>query len=200
MGGAIWAENHKAGGATFGLGIRFEKGSLEEVEEDLLFLPKERATEDPDSDEDFPEDEISSEAVACGNNGENKSMKILIVDDCQDTCRLIESYLKKCPYDVDIVNNGVTALEQHATGEYDLILMDIQLPGLDGVSATIEIRNKESESASKTPIFALVGSSSEADGSYLAADFDQCLIKPVSKEKLLEAITTLNVTDKKIVQ
>jgi signal transduction histidine kinase/CheY-like chemotaxis protein len=200
MGGAIWAENHKAGGATFGLGIRFEKGSLEEVEEELLFLPKERATEDPDSDEDFPEDEISSEAVACGNNGENKSMKILIVDDCQDTCRLIESYLKQCPYDVDIVNNGVTALEQHATGEYDLILMDIQLPGLDGVSATIEIRNKESESASKTPIFALVGSSSEADGSYLAADFDQCLIKPVSKEKLLEAITTLNIPDKKIVQ
>ena len=197
MGGTIWAENRKEGGATFGFGIQFEKGSLEQVEEGLLFFPSEKETEDSDSDEGFPADEIAEEAATAGNNGNNKNLKILVVDDCQDTCRLIESYLNKGPYNVDIVNNGVAALEQHATGEYDLILMDIQLPGLDGVRATIEIRNRESESASKTPIFALVGSASEADGSYLAADFDRCLIKPISKNKLLIAITAINIPDKK---
>lgn len=199
MGGTIWAENRKEGGATFGLGIRFEKGSLEEVEEKLLFLPQERETEDPGSDEDFPKDEISIEAVAGGNNGKNKSLKILVVDDCKDTCRLIERFLEKGPYEVESVHNGKAALEKHETGEYDLILMDIQLPDLDGVSATIEIRNKETKSAAKTPIFALVGSSSQADGSYLAADFDLCLIKPISRSKLLEALTNLNIPGKKIV-
>jgi CheY-like chemotaxis protein len=69
---------------------------------------------------------------------------------------------------------------------------------LDGISATIEIRNRESESTAKTPIFALVGSASQADGEYLAADFDQCLIKPVSRDNLLQAIATLNIPDKEI--
>ncbi len=197
MGGAIWAENRKEGGATFGFGILFEKGSLEEIEEELLLLPQKREIDDFDLDRGFPGDEVPGEAVAADNN--DKNLKILVVDDCQDTCRLIESYLAKGSYVVDIVNNGRDALERHATGEYDLILMDIQLPGLDGVSATIEIRSKEVQSARKTPIFALVGTSSQTNGYYLAADFDLSLMKPISKDTLLEAISTLKIPDKKIV-
>jgi CheY-like chemotaxis protein len=199
MGGTIWAENRKEGGATFGFGIRFEKGSLEEIEEELLFLPQEIGTKDSEPDEDVSEEKVPGEAVSAVNNGKNKNLKILVVEDCRDTCKLIESYLEKGLYDVDIVNDGMAALEKHETRDYDLILMDIQLPGLDGISATIEIRNKETESSFKTPIFALVGSSSEAEGDYLAADFDQCLIKPISKDKLLESITMLNIPEKKIV-
>ena len=195
MGGTIWAENRKEGGATFGFGIQFEKGSFEKSEEKFLFPLQEKDTQDSDSEEDFPEDKAPGEAVSANSNGRNKNLKILVVDDCAETCRLIESFLETGPYDVDIVNDAMSALEKHETGEYDLILMDIQLPGLDGISATIEIRNRESESSSITPIFALVGSASQADGEYLAADFDQCLIKPVSRDNLLEAIATLNIPD-----
>jgi signal transduction histidine kinase/CheY-like chemotaxis protein len=199
MGGAIWAENRKEGGATFGFGIQFEKGSLEKAEEKFLFPLQEKDTQDSDPVEGFPEeDEVPAEAVAGDNDVEHKNFKILVVDDCAETCRLIERFLAAGPYDIDIVNDATAALEKHETGDYDLILMDIQLPGLDGISATIEIRNRESESTAKTPIFALVGSASQADGEYLAADFDQCLIKPVSRDNLLEAIATLNIPDKEI--
>jgi len=200
MGGSIWAENRKEGGATFGFKIQFEKGSLEQVEEGLLFFPPETETEDSDPEdsdpvEGFSEDEIPEETVAADSNGNSKNLKVLVVDDCEETCQLIESFLATGPYDVDIVNDGLVALEKHETGTYDLILMDIQLPGLDGVGATMEIRSKETEDGSKTAIFALVGSSSEEEGYYHAADFDQCLIKPFSKDQLLEAITALNVPD-----
>ena len=198
MGGAIWAENRKEGGATFGFGIQFEKGSLEQAEEKLLFFPPEGETEDSDPVEDSPEDEVPEEAVVVDNNGNNKNLKILVVDDCEETCRLIESFLANGPYVIDIVNDGLVAVEKHATGEYDLILMGIQLPGLDGVGATMEIRNKEAGDVSRTAIFALVGSSSEQEGYYHAADFDQCLNKPISKDQLLEAISTLSVPHKQI--
>jgi hypothetical protein len=198
MGGAIWAENGQEGGAIFGFGIRFEKGSLEAVENELPALPKKIKNADSNPGEKFPENEASGESVPVDGNGNNKKLKILIVDDCIDTCRLIERFLEKGQYNVDIVNDAEAALEKHESGEYDLILMDIQLPGLDGISATIEIRDREAERASKTPIFALVCSSSQAEGEYLAADFDQCLIKPVSKGKLYEAITSLKTPDKKI--
>ncbi len=200
MGGAIWAENRKEGGATFGFGILFEKGSLDDVEEELLVLSKNSKTEDIDIEADSYEDKDPGKDIAIGGNGKHNDLKILVVDDCTDTCKLIERFLQKGHYDVDIVNDGKAALEKHAAGDYDLILMDIQLPGLDGISATIEIRNREAEKTSKTPIFALVGSAGQADGEYLAADFDQCLIKPVSRRKLLEAITSLKIPDKKILK
>jgi signal transduction histidine kinase/BarA-like signal transduction histidine kinase len=198
MGGAIWAENRKEGGATFGFGILFEKGSLEEVEDELLLLSKRAEAEDFNLDEELQESEVPGKEVVVDNNGKGENLKILVVDDCKDTCKLIERFLEKGHYDVDIVNDGQAALEKHSTGDYDLILMDIQLPGLDGISATIEIRHREIKKASKTPIYALVGSSSQADGEYLAADFDQCLIKPVSKRKLLEAVDSLKIPRKKI--
>ena len=201
MGGTIWVENRKEGGATFGFGIQFEKGSLEQAEEGLLLFPAETENENPDYDDsdvvmDFPEDEVFEEAVAANNNGKSKNMKILVVEDCEETCQLIGSYLATGSYDVDIVNNGLIALEKHGTGNYDLILMDIKLPGLDGVGATMEIRNKETQGDSRTAIFALVDSSSEEDGYYHAADFDQCLVKPITEDQLLEAITSLKVPNK----
>jgi signal transduction histidine kinase/CheY-like chemotaxis protein len=199
MGGTIWAENRKEGGATFGFGIKFEKGALKEVEEELLLNSQQIEFNDADRDDAVTEIEVPEVALAADNKVNNNQLKILVVDDCIDTCRLIERFLEKSPYEVVVVNDGEAALEKHATGEFDLILMDIQLPGMDGVSATIEIRNRESESASKTPIFALVGNSSEADGSFLAADFDQCLIKPIYKNKLLETIASLEIPDKKFV-
>lgn len=199
MGGRIWAENRPEGGALFGFSIRFEKGSMEETEDALLSLSQLTLTETPVSHQDVDEDQPAGSAVsppadAETPNGNSYKMKILVVDDCPDTCRLIEKFLEAGPYEVHVVHDGLAALESYDQGGYDLILMDIQLPQLDGVGATMEIRNKESrQAAAKTPIFALVGDPGEDnDGYYLAGDFDRCLIKPVSKGDLLEAIQTLH--------
>jgi signal transduction histidine kinase/CheY-like chemotaxis protein len=201
MGGAIWAENRKEGGATFGFAIQFEKGSLEQTEEGLLFFPPETVNEESGAEDSepvvgFAEEDAPEETDVAGDNGESKNLKVLVVDDCEETCRLIESFLSNGPYDLEVVHDGLVALERHAAGSYDLILMDIQLPGLDGVGATMEIRGKETEGVQRTAIFALVGSTSEKEGYYHAADFDQCLSKPISKEQLLESIATLEVPHK----
>ena len=118
-------------------------------------------------------------------------MKILVVDDCPDTCHLIEKFLEAGPYEVHVVHDGLAALASYDQGGYDLILMDIQLPQLDGVGATIEIRNKESrQEAAKTPIFALVGDPGEDnEGYYLAGDFD--------REETLKTIRNM-LTNKKL--
>ena len=125
---------------------------------------------------------------------------ILVVDDSPTERLFISKVLEETGHKVSTADSGEEGIEAAKKTHPDLILMDIQLPGLDGIRATIEIRDRETEKTSKTPIFALVGSSSQADGEYLAADFDRCLIKPVSKDKLLEAITMLNIPDKKIVK
>ncbi len=211
MGGAIWVENNTEGGATFGFSVRFEKGSMSEIQDAMLHLPAPVEPEETDageasaeeensegsiasSDEASTEEEYSGNSVASEECGENNRMKILVVDDCEDTCRLIEKFLEQGPYDVDVANDGVVAIEMHDDAKYDLILMDIQLPRLDGVGATMEIRDREfNKKNTKTPIFALVGDPGEDnDGYYQAGDFDQCLIKPVSKSDLLEAISKLN--------
>ena len=222
MGGAIWVENRQEGGATFGFSIQFEKGSTEQAEDELLFIPLESKfednvleeddhAEDLDPTEDYiPEEaghveeldpiadltveEISAEETVFGEeNVDTNNFKVLVVDDCEETCRMIENFLEDTSYDVDVVHDGLVALEKFESSSYNLILMDIQLPGLDGVGVTMEIRNKETEGTPRTPIFALVGSSSEDEGYYHAADFDHCLIKPISKSHLLAAISTLDI-------
>ena len=169
------------------------------TEDTLLILPQPMPPETSERVEDAPEvqpagsaESQPADSESC--NGHSDKMKILVVDDCTDTCRLIEKFLEQVPYAVHVVHDGLTALESYNQGEYDLILMDIQMPQMDGVAATMEIRNKESgQEAAKTPIFALVGDPGEDnDGYYLAGDFDRCLIKPVSRDDLLEAIQTLH--------
>ena len=190
MGGTIWAENREEGGARFGFSIPFESGSQEELLEQELNLVIEEAETSVESGEPEQDTETESES---GTEPEPKR-KILVVEDCPDTCRLIERFLEHGPYEVDTVHDGLAALEQYGKKKYDLILMDIQLPELDGVGATMEIRNHERLSELvKTPIVALVGNP-EADegGHYLAGDFDRCLIKPVSSESLLDAISTVS--------
>ena len=194
MGGTLWAENRKEGGATFGFSLRFEKGAVAEIQEETLHLSAQIVPEETDAGEESPENATSGNQDSLEDSGKNERMKILVVDDCEDTCRLIAKFLEQGPYDIDVANDGVAALEKYDGGKYELILMDIQLPRLDGVGATMEIRDKESgKKIPKTPIFALVGDPGEEDeGYHLAGDFDHCLIKPVSKDDLLEAISKLH--------
>ena len=197
MGGTIWVKNGKEGGAIFGFSIRFEKGGMAGVEEEMLAIPPlsepEASEPDEESTEVMEDPDGSGDQGSLEENSDKARLKILVVDDCEDTCRLIAKFLEPGPYDVDLVNDGVAALEKYESCDYDLILMDIQLPFLDGVGATMEIRQRESGNhRPKIPIFALVGNpGEEGEGYHLAGDFDHRLIKPVSKNTLLEAIQSI---------
>ncbi|HLX38054.1 MAG TPA: response regulator, partial [Candidatus Binataceae bacterium] len=105
---------------------------------------------------------------------------------------LIRAYTKKTPYQLVEAENGEIALDRfiNDSGEYDLVLMDIQMPVLDGYSAVRAIRQWEAEKGHRhTPIIALTASALEEDVRRAkAAGCDMHVSKPVKKSTLLQSI------------
>lgn len=119
-----------------------------------------------------------------------KALKILLVDDSKDNRLLINAYLKKTDHNIDMAENGQEAIEKFMSAGYDLVLMDVQMPVMDGYTATSEIRNWEREKGlDKTTIIALTAHAMKEDEqkSY-DAGCDAHLTKPIKKAKLLETI------------
>jgi CheY-like chemotaxis protein len=119
-----------------------------------------------------------------------RSLNILLVDDSKDNRLLVEAYLKKMPYKIDIAENGQIAVEKFLSGKYDLVLMDMQMPVMDGYAATKVIRGWERENGvSGTPVIALTAHAlKEDEQKSLDAGCTAHLTKPIKKARLLEAI------------
>ena len=117
-------------------------------------------------------------------------LRILLVDDSADNRLLIEAYLKATPYRVDQAENGAVAVEKFKAGNYDLVLMDLQMPVMDGHTAVRTIRTWERETNRRaTPIIALSASAlDDAMQRSLSMGCDGYVTKPVRKATLLEAI------------
>ncbi len=117
-------------------------------------------------------------------------LRILLAEDSEDNRLLLLSYLKKMPYQIDTAENGEVAVEKFKAGKYDLVLMDIQMPLMDGYTATREIRKWEREKdVRETPIIALTAYAYKEDRQKsLDAGCNGHLIKPIKKAGLLEAI------------
>ncbi len=120
----------------------------------------------------------------------DRPLSILLADDSSDNRLLIEAYLKKSRYVVDEVEDGQAALDRFMTRAYDLVLMDIQMPVLDGYGAIRKIRQWEAANKRRrTPIIALTASALENDVRRTReAGCDLHVSKPVKKSTLLEAI------------
>jgi two-component system sensor histidine kinase/response regulator len=117
-------------------------------------------------------------------------LRILLAEDAPDNRFLIQAYLKKLPYRIEIAENGSVAIEKFKASRPDLVLMDVQMPEVDGLAATRAIRQWESEQGlSSTPIIALTASALDEDvRRSLAAGCDEHVSKPVRKPVLLAAI------------
>jgi len=120
----------------------------------------------------------------------NKPLRILLAEDSPDNRLLVEAYLKGTPYRLDHAENGEVAVRKFMTGHYDTILMDIQMPVMDGYEAAAEIRRLEqSDHRRPTPIIALTASAQdEAIRRSLKMGCDAHVTKPVKRSTLLEAI------------
>jgi CheY-like chemotaxis protein len=111
------------------------------------------------------------------------SLSILIVDDCEVNRKVASLMLKKLGHQADFATNGIEAIEALAHHSYDVILMDIQMPEMDGIEATKIIRQRWNG----TKIIAATAQAICLDAC-LEAGVDDFLAKPLRIEKLRAAI------------
>lgn len=116
--------------------------------------------------------------------------RLLLVEDNPDNRLLVQAYLKSLQITVDEAENGQQAIEQFSNHHYDLILMDVQMPVMDGHAATRQIRALEIESALQpVPIIALTAHAiREEIDKCMAAGCNQHLSKPIKKSVLIDTI------------
>ena len=117
-------------------------------------------------------------------------LDILLVDDSPDNRLLIKAYFKKTPCKIDMAENGQEGVDRFVSGKYDLVLMDVEMPVMDGYTATRAIRSFEMEKGAKaTPVMALTANAFKEDvRKSLDAGCTAHLTKPVKKPALFEAI------------
>jgi PAS domain S-box-containing protein len=132
----------------------------------------------------------SSAPVVSGPPTEGRALRVLLVEDSLDNQVLVRSYLKQTPYRLDIADHGAIALELFKNGYYDLILMDMQMPVMDGYEATRAIRAWEEEhDLPPTQVIALTALALKEDGvKILDAGCNAHMTKPVKKNTLLEVL------------
>ena len=121
---------------------------------------------------------------------ELRALRILLAEDSSDNQMLVRAYLKQTPYLLDIADHGAIALERFKTGDYDLILMDMQMPVMNGYEATRAIRAWEREHhLPPIQVIALTAQALKEDGvKILDAGCDAHMTKPIKKHTLLEVL------------
>ncbi|MEM9456770.1 MAG: response regulator [Myxococcota bacterium] len=113
--------------------------------------------------------------------------RVLVVDDNMINLKVVERMLTRLGCDVDLAGGGQEAVDRVERAPYDLVLMDVQMPQMDGLEACGRIRQREQEGEQThhVPIVALTAHAMEADRERcLAAGMDDYLSKPVSREQL----------------
>jgi signal transduction histidine kinase/CheY-like chemotaxis protein len=119
-------------------------------------------------------------------------IRILMAEDNRINQLFASALLTKAGHKVDLVANGHQAVDAVRDGDYDVVLMDIQMPELDGVQATIQIRALPAPK-SKTHIIALTANAmSGAKEQYLGAGFDDYITKPINPSLLLAKLAELS--------
>jgi signal transduction histidine kinase/DNA-binding response OmpR family regulator len=137
-----------------------------------------------------PVDSTPAVAAATAEPAQRPRARLLLVEDNADNRLLIKTYLKKEPYDVDEAENGALAVAAFGEQRYDLVLMDVQMPVMDGHAATRAIRDYEREHGRQpVPIIALTAHAVKEDMERsLAAGCTAHLTKPIKKQVLLGAL------------
>ena len=119
-------------------------------------------------------------------------LRVLLVEDNQTNRKLAEVILEKRGHSVVAAVNGEEALRKIAAEHFDVIIMDVQMPVMDGITATAAIRALEKTTGRNTPIVAMTAHAMKGDRErFLAAGMTGYISKPIEKNELLETIESL---------
>jgi PAS domain S-box-containing protein len=172
MGGGIAVESARGQGSTFRFRILLEEAR-----------PPAAATGQPSPAA------VPAAAVGDGVAG-GRPLRILAAEDHPTNRVVLEALLQRVGADVVLVANGREAVEAWDGGRFDVVLMDIQMPELDGICATLEIRALErSRGRPRTPILAVTANvMTDQVEAYIAAGMDGHVAKPIDPRKMFAAI------------
>lgn len=117
------------------------------------------------------------------------SLDILLADDNPVNCRIAMIMLEKAGHSIDVVKDGAEAIEALSNKAYDLILMDVQMPGVDGLEATRRIREMASQHRAPVPIIAVTANAMKGDDQRcFDAGMNDYITKPIDRAHLLSKV------------
>jgi CheY-like chemotaxis protein len=173
MGGAISCESKEGVGSTFSFTIPFGD---DQTKSDMASIPM----------EPLPVAGIPVSTM------EREKSRLLLAEDDPITRKVIGMMLQKSNFDIDIAEHGLQAVELWEKGNYDLILMDVQMPHMDGFAATRSIREKERENDGHTLIVAMTAHAFPEDEIRCrAAGMDAYISKPIDMKQCITLIEDL---------
>jgi len=169
----MWVESEEFKGSTFFFTARFDNRKDQGA---------------PAAIEEPSEVEAAPHVPQSGEEGV-KELSILLAEDNVVNQKMAQRMLEKRGWKVMAANNGQEVLDLLSKGKFDLILMDAQMPLLDGFAATKMIREKEAGTSEHIPIIALTARAMTADKKKcLDSGMDGHVSKPIDRQKLYEAI------------